>query len=599
MSGIKNIKTILNSYNSKEAEIYFHQDLDGITSALAMKSYIKKYNFSTTQGRIIQYGGLEFKQKIPSIGKIPILVDFAHSKPMFKIATDHHDSQSGSEYTDSTHYKIAPSNVETLSCEVSTDLFTSIDIKLINTIDSADFYRNGLSPSDITNSIFKLDKSISGEHNRFKLGIVVNRLILSYKNKLISGTSLDGKRIYNHRNLLECLLLDCNSSLISIYNNLNHYIKNFTCKTWNSDIKRFIDSKLDSPIDLEYNLNKYQHIMKGYNNLTIHNNVATQIDASGKSTTPFVDEDGNKCYDATMFSTGSYDRYTVFNNYPNINFYSILWTMGLIQVSGNPFKKDVLKGINLGHIKDEIFSEYKEAFSKCFIDIYSIKKEAEMDIEKERSGYVRRGEDFNSDYVGFTTTDLNSFYKDMVWIKGSNGVIKADISNLGTILDKPHYLLCKEEINELKKYKVTFYDIVNQMSGGHASITNLSGFNYFKYSHPKLKIYIAKVVGSGSVDYQQIMKKIQEKFMKKLNKKIEENLVTKFEKFIGRSGVNEDLDVDGFGIKKGDKILVGKEECVVLNTEKGSDKEIIVDTANGKKVAFYKEKDSEWTFGKS
>ena len=40
MSGIRNIKQLAKKY--KKAEIYFHIDLDGVTSALAMKEYLRK-----------------------------------------------------------------------------------------------------------------------------------------------------------------------------------------------------------------------------------------------------------------------------------------------------------------------------------------------------------------------------------------------------------------------------------------------------------------------------------------------------------------------------------------------------------------------------
>ena len=102
--GLKNISKIAKLY--KTAEIYFHKDLDGVTSAVAMKEFLKNYyQIETVDCHIIQYGGLEYAVKHHKEGNLCVLVDFAHGKPMFHIATDHHDKQSGAEETQSTYFK--------------------------------------------------------------------------------------------------------------------------------------------------------------------------------------------------------------------------------------------------------------------------------------------------------------------------------------------------------------------------------------------------------------------------------------------------------------------------------------------------------------
>ena len=45
----------------------------------------------------------------------------------------------------------------------------------------------------------------------------------------------------------------------------------------------------------------------------------------------------------SMMAPGSYDRYTPFKNFPEADFLCIVWPMGLIQVSCNPFKEKKLK----------------------------------------------------------------------------------------------------------------------------------------------------------------------------------------------------------------------------------------------------------------
>jgi len=181
--GIRNIKSIIGPM--KTAEIYFHKDLDGVTSALAMKYFLETYyQVKTVDAHQIQYGGMEFAIKSHKEGNLCVLVDFAHGKPMFAIQSDHHDKQVGAGDTEATYFKSARSNVEIISGEISySPAFTSSDIELIKTVDSADFFRHNIQPEDIQKSIFELDKELSGEKNRFIMGFCVNRLLLAYKNK--------------------------------------------------------------------------------------------------------------------------------------------------------------------------------------------------------------------------------------------------------------------------------------------------------------------------------------------------------------------------------------------------------------------------------
>jgi single-stranded DNA-specific DHH superfamily exonuclease len=60
--GLKNISKIAKLH--KTAEIYFHKDLDGVTSAIAMKEFFNKYyQIETVDCHIIQYGSLEYAIK--------------------------------------------------------------------------------------------------------------------------------------------------------------------------------------------------------------------------------------------------------------------------------------------------------------------------------------------------------------------------------------------------------------------------------------------------------------------------------------------------------------------------------------------------------
>ena len=123
-TGIRNINELSQRYDM--AKIYFHMDTDGVTTAIAMKNYLERYGIKVVECEIIQYGDIEFSIKKPMAkGNImPVLVDFAHGKPMFIVHTDHHDKQVGVEKGTSKQFRGARSNVETISQIVSpNDIF--------------------------------------------------------------------------------------------------------------------------------------------------------------------------------------------------------------------------------------------------------------------------------------------------------------------------------------------------------------------------------------------------------------------------------------------------------------------------------------------
>lgn len=377
---------------TKKCELYFHKDLDGVTSALAMKQILKgQYGVETVDSHTIQYGGLEFAVQTPKPGNLAVLVDFAHSKPMFTIATDHHQEQVGAEETSSTYYKPSRSNVETISGEIAKqEIFPQRDIDFIQTIDSANFLKYDIKPSNLQQSVFVLDKSEPIEKIKFKMGFVVNRLLLAYKNKRITCKSLDGTRDHINRNILECLVLDCNPNLYSIYNNLNHYIK----QARTSDKL----GRLAAVEDLSKNLADYTQRMKTYKDKT--------YDPEYKIIQQYGGGD--------MIKPGSYDRYVVFENTPDSEFLCIIWPMGLIQVSCNPFKEKKLKDINLGEIAKEVLSGYESVFKRYFVSLEAVKRvyETSQDWKNMQKAI---GEDYQG--VGFKTSDLEAFYMDCIYNK--------------------------------------------------------------------------------------------------------------------------------------------------------------------------------------
>jgi len=493
MSGIRNIKEISKKY--KEAEIYFHQDLDGVTSCLAMKNYLETNGISVPEVHIIQYGSLEFNIKNITSGRLPVIVDFAHVKDMFVIATDHHDKQAGAKKGMSTSFKTSSSNVETISGEISNfDVFTFTDIDLIKTVDSADYAKYKIKPEHIQRSHYKYYKERTPQQNRFLLGLVVNRLMLALKNKRIAVTSLNGKK-HQNRNLLECLVLDSMPSLISLYKNIKHYMNTAISYEWNSDLKTYHDARrLPSANQLYHNLNTYVMSRQEFINMNGRNlkNKEINFDSTNKILRQFdIGE---------TFKTGSYDRYVPFRNFPETEWLCTIFKMGLIQVSGNPFN-DKKINIHLGNITKELLTKWKKELESFRISISSIKRINESESYKLKKKYS------NFQPVGFKFNDLLTFYKEDIWYQPNRKtgdlktVNKLDLTNdtnsdvvyIKKTMDKLYDTWSFEERQDMSNYKITGLAILEVMSGGHASITNIHGINYLDERRDAIQKYFGHI----------------------------------------------------------------------------------------------------------
>ena len=510
MSGIKNIKQIASKYT--EAEIYFHQDLDGVTSALAMKSYLESNCIKVVETHIIQYGSLEFNVKNTKEGRLPVIVDFAHVKDMFVIATDHHDKQAGANVGMSTNFKKSSSNVETISGEISNyDIFSFLDIEMIKTVDSADYAKYKLKPDHVQKSYFNLDKKRSSGNNRFLLGLTVNRLLLALKNKRISVTSLDGSTKHHNKNMLECLVNDSKPSVYSLYLNIKHYMRGAISYEWNMDMKTYHDpKKLPSQAQLHFNLNNYILSRKEFINLNgqLLKNRELEWDDKYKII---------KQYDiGETFKSGSYDRYVPFKNFPDSNWVCTIYSMGLIQISGNPFKEKVAN-IHLGNVTKELLTKYKDILSNFRIPVSSIKRINEMESHKLKQKYA------NFVPIGFKYNDLATFYKDDIYylpnrksgdIKTSAKLDLSDVNNVDvqfvkSTMDKLYCDWTFDEKEEMSLFKIPGLNIIEIMSGGHPSITNIQGLNLLDERRDAIQKYFGNITIpyysiDGSVMYRYI-----------------------------------------------------------------------------------------------
>jgi hypothetical protein len=458
-SGIRDINKIAERY--RKAKIYFHQDLDGVTTAIAMKEYLKQYGIETVDCEVIQYGDKEWSIKKPegSGDVMPVLVDFAHGKPMFVIHTDHHDTQAGVESGTATNFKSSRSNVETISQSISPkELFPSDDLLLISTVDSANFAPNDITVDEVNNYIFNLDKEKSVPKNKMALGLTINKLLLAFKNK---------------PDFLEELVMESTPSLLNILTN----------------IKRIMKEKGFASVDvLQQNRDNYVQSMKNHPNVKVMDNIIVQYGG------------GN------MMKPGSYDRYTPFKNNPEADFIVIAWPLGLVQASCNPFKKErALKGVNLGEVKDEVLSKWETQLKQKEIPLSTIKWVSENKL--------------NTESVGFTFKDFEALYGEK-FSKINNGPELLNI--ISNIMQRHYNSLSDKQKSIMEKVTVSAWDIIQANSGGHKCITNISGLSYLGKNPQKLSgggSYQKSEDDSPSVKFTKM---IQNEFVRVLQQKIQE-----------------------------------------------------------------------------
>ena len=459
-TGLRNIGELSKRY--PKAKIYFHQDLDGVTTALAMKNYLEDNGIKVVDAEIIQYGDKEFavKKQDATGDTMPVLVDFAHGKPMFVIHTDHHDSQSGVEGDTATSFRPSRSNVATISDVMSPkDIFPADDITLISTVDSADFAKYGLKPKDIMNFIFRLDKDKSLQKNKMALGLAANKLMLAYKNK---------------PGFMEELVMTSKPSLLNIFQN----------------IRRIADREnYASPLMMAANQEDYIEQRNQDPNLNYKDGIIYQY-GGGK-----------------MFKPGSYDRYTPFELHPDADFLITVWPMGLVQASCNPFKKErELKGVNLGEIAQEVLAKWEPKLREKIIPLSTIKWISESSKQ------------FGEDSVGFTNADLEAFYGKK--IRGMEGGDQY-MENLKQIMDKNFSELSEDEMKVLDNLGVPAWEMIQANSGGHKCITNISALNYFGRSNRPPQGGYKYNRGGGDAPYVKFAKMIGQEFYRILREKID------------------------------------------------------------------------------
>lgn len=451
-SGLQNMRQIAKDYH--EAIIYYHIDLDGVTSAISAKEYLAQYGIKTIQCEPIQYGSREFAVSKPeNQGILTVLVDFAHGKSYMKIHTDHHDKQIEYDNT-SKHFRHSKSNAGTISNIISTaNIFPTEDSRIIDMVDSAGYKDEGINPWDMLRATLKTDKSQSSWKNHLQMGMIVNKLLLAYKNK---------------PDFLNTIVMKSNPSLMSMYTNILSIIKGHIAngdKGWVSPevIDKHSQEYYDSQSERKIPDMKVEDI-KGMTN-----------GQSGIIGDTIIQLGGGK-----LSKIGGFDRYTAFRLYPDSKYFIMLWhTIGMMQVSKNPWGKEQ-DDIHLGELViDKIFKRkyfpllMKERYN---IPLLVIKRAFEKDINEENE-LKASGFDFEEFKAQFSKqlSRLNMTHKQLYLLQKAMDMKPSDFKYNG---EEKHDEMIDKALSILKHLYIPLPELIINQSGGHPAITNLSGFNF-------------------------------------------------------------------------------------------------------------------------
>jgi len=435
--------------------------LDGVTSAIAFKTYLENSGIKTSKVHMIQYGGRSYAVSAPEKGTLVWMVDFALSKPQLHLWTDHHDAEHiGTPKGTATSFIKSPANLSHISLTISPrDIFPNKDINIISTVDSADFASQGLKPDDIMRAIFKVDKRKGGKVNHQMMGFATNSLILAYKNK---------------KDFLEELVMSAKPSLMSIYTNTIRLAKKHG---------------YSPPEDIERGQEAYNKAQQGK---IVRNGKIGDIKSLKSGQSVLINNVVCQYGGGSMgMNKGmQYNRYTVFKNHPMADFLCMIWPMGLIQISANPFKGGK-SPIHLGDLLlKKVLGKYKSKFQGIMVTLERLKMIYEGDIEKKGS----------ETSFGFTFDDLINSFK-------PNQIQGIDVEKTGKwkdiikdITNKQWRHLSYNQKKVLKKISISAWDIIMSQSGGHYGISNATNLN---------------VIGKGYVD---VMKKIAMDAVKEMSK---------------------------------------------------------------------------------
>lgn len=382
-----------------KAVIYFHMDLDGVASAIAMKYYLTSIGTKTINAFPIQYSQDLYKTpKYSKPGVLNVMVDFSKSKINSKIWVDHHIHDDDEYLPDDTMkvdlegaksaaekintYIQQPSNdTEILDLDVP-NKFSDKDIEIISMIDSAGFAEEDWTPNEVSKVLY--DESMAGERSKEQLkGIAANGILNVYKNK---------------PDFLSDLVMECQPSLSHIYDYAIEWASKFYKMKYAQAVRRAIKMHIE-PDSEEF--------FKKFSWLIPPTPEQAQAERDKRSTNIKKGNIGKGAYDRYQ---GIKDEDYILKQFPGI---------GMIQISKNAFKKipENLKeskseftspNLDLEILCNNVLDKFKNAMLSETISIYDIKKFAETEF-KDVLAFEKAVNDENSEEIERMLDEIYGF----------------------------------------------------------------------------------------------------------------------------------------------------------------------------------------------
>ncbi|MCC6752105.1 MAG: hypothetical protein IT371_30925 [Deltaproteobacteria bacterium] len=439
------ITRLLAERRPEGVKIYYHLDLDGVASAMAMAHFLKQKGVSRFEFQGIEYGGEEYTVSGPKAGWLSVLVDFAHGKPFMDVHTDHHDRQTGTAKERS--FVKGPSNATYLSgLDPRQEAFDATDRQVIDMVDSAG-YADRFTPAEVRRFLFRAAPDQGVTANRLALGLVTNKLLLAAKGKQVDGQALPNV-------LLGRLVAADRPSLRRLYVELRRLGR---------------EQELETPERLQE---------KGDTYVVDERARILEPDAARIPTLEVGQSMrlGNVAvkYGAKLnWRQHAYDRYVAFDLHPEAQFLCVGWPMGLVQASVNAFlgrrNPQALGQILLG--PGGVLSAYEAELKATQVSLGRIKQVSERELR-----------DAPADALGFRFSDFVGKFAGRAKINGlSRAVGTGRLATLRAACDKRYSDLTEEDRALLDSVWVSGWDVVRAESGGHPNIAQISGLSFLPH----------------------------------------------------------------------------------------------------------------------
>lgn len=411
------IETAMENYGS--VNIYYHNDLDGVASALFLKKWFENRGMNINELVRVDYSNSIYNLSIPSDDIFCVSVDFIFVVPFMHVMIDHHNVQMGEPNVEQITLFEETFSCFDLLCKNMTSEVNPTLISAVNKIDSADFVE--LEPEEV---LFPEDAS-----DDFRKALLARKYIAAIKNYDESLNNIVSKSDLTMDSILKHAAIEAEN------NHRGHAYLEKVHKDYLSDqLEKSLGEGV--PSDIKSLRGKFRGGVS-----LIYENIIYQLDGGD-------------------LRGGRYDRYTKWAIYPDADYAVMGWSFGLLQISSNPFKENVRK-IDLQGLLKNVLSKYEKVFSKKSISLLTLKS----GFEKNVFPYY----DTEHEVIGFGPQYFDSFFG----LDNING----DIENF---IDKPLYKYTDEEKTELSYLTVPMSVILNARVGGHNSICNVGNLEFWQ-----------------------------------------------------------------------------------------------------------------------